>query len=83
MCTDTCFNVLVQAFQETIEIFQQKNESFKNALKEVEEVSASVTPQFSPLQPTQSLCSLTLRTYIYLPTECRAGEACPPMDPRQ
>lgn len=64
MCTDTCFNVLVQAFQETIEIFQQKNESFKNALKEVEEVSASVTPQFFPLRPIQSLCSLTLRTYI-------------------
>lgn len=31
-----------QAFQETIEIFQQKNESFKNALKEGEEVSVSV-----------------------------------------
>ncbi|XP_041651324.1 FYVE, RhoGEF and PH domain-containing protein 4a isoform X3 [Cheilinus undulatus] len=29
----------IKAFQETIEIFQQKNESFKNALKEVEEVS--------------------------------------------
>lgn len=83
MCTDTCFNVLVQAFQETIEIFQQKNESFKNALKEVEEVSASVAPQFFPLQPIPSLHSLTLRTYIYLPTERRAGEACPPMDPRQ
>lgn len=48
MCTDACFDVLVQAFQETIEIFQQKNESFKNALKDVEEVSASVTPQFFP-----------------------------------
>lgn len=32
----------LQAFQETIEVFQQKNESFKNALKEVGEVSASV-----------------------------------------
>nr|XP_040018157.1 FYVE, RhoGEF and PH domain-containing protein 4-like isoform X5 [Gasterosteus aculeatus aculeatus] len=29
----------IKAFQETIEIFQQKNESFKNALKDVEEVS--------------------------------------------
>uniref|UniRef100_H3CTQ5 FYVE, RhoGEF and PH domain containing 4a n=1 Tax=Tetraodon nigroviridis TaxID=99883 RepID=H3CTQ5_TETNG len=32
----------LKAFQETIEIFQQKNESFKNALKEGEEVSVSV-----------------------------------------
>uniref|UniRef100_A0A8C9YNS3 FYVE, RhoGEF and PH domain containing 4a n=1 Tax=Sander lucioperca TaxID=283035 RepID=A0A8C9YNS3_SANLU len=31
----------IKAFQETIEIFQQKNESFKNALKDVEEVSVS------------------------------------------
>uniref|UniRef100_A0A3P9Q9V5 FYVE, RhoGEF and PH domain containing 4a n=1 Tax=Poecilia reticulata TaxID=8081 RepID=A0A3P9Q9V5_POERE len=30
---------LQAAFQETIDIFQQKNESFKNALKDVEEVS--------------------------------------------
>ncbi|XP_034540915.1 FYVE, RhoGEF and PH domain-containing protein 4a isoform X2 [Notolabrus celidotus] len=29
----------IKAFQETIEIFQQKNESFKNAQKDVEEVS--------------------------------------------
>uniref|UniRef100_UPI0037E9C848 FYVE, RhoGEF and PH domain-containing protein 4a n=1 Tax=Semicossyphus pulcher TaxID=241346 RepID=UPI0037E9C848 len=29
----------IKAFQETIEIFQQKNESFKNALRDVEEVS--------------------------------------------
>ncbi|XP_031712517.1 FYVE, RhoGEF and PH domain-containing protein 4a isoform X2 [Anarrhichthys ocellatus] len=29
----------IKAFQETIEIFQQKNESFKNALREVDEVS--------------------------------------------
>ncbi|XP_053282178.1 FYVE, RhoGEF and PH domain-containing protein 4a isoform X6 [Pleuronectes platessa] len=29
----------VKAFRKTIEIFQQKNESFKNALKDVEEVS--------------------------------------------
>ncbi|CAK6960158.1 FYVE%2C RhoGEF and PH domain-containing protein 4a isoform X1 [Scomber scombrus] len=29
----------IKAFQETIEIFQQKNESFKNASKDVEEVS--------------------------------------------
>ena len=35
-----------QAFHDTIEIFQQKNESFKNALKDVEEVSVSVVPDF-------------------------------------
>ncbi|XP_033491148.2 FYVE, RhoGEF and PH domain-containing protein 4a isoform X3 [Epinephelus lanceolatus] len=29
----------IKAFQETIEIYQQKNESFKNALKEMEQVS--------------------------------------------
>ncbi|TNN85087.1 FYVE, RhoGEF and PH domain-containing protein 4 [Liparis tanakae] len=29
----------IKAFRKTIEIFQQKNESFKNALKDVEEVS--------------------------------------------
>ncbi|CAJ1057156.1 FYVE%2C RhoGEF and PH domain-containing protein 4a isoform X1 [Xyrichtys novacula] len=29
----------IKAFQETIEVFQQKNESFKNALKDMEEVS--------------------------------------------
>ncbi|XP_042351885.1 FYVE, RhoGEF and PH domain-containing protein 4a [Plectropomus leopardus] len=29
----------IKAFQKTIEIFQQKNESFKNALKDVEQVS--------------------------------------------
>lgn len=40
----------LQAFQETIEIFQQKNESFKNALKEVGEVSVSVA--------TRSFCSV-------------------------
>lgn len=39
----------LQAFQETIEIFQQKNESFKNALREVGEVSASVAPHLFPL----------------------------------
>lgn len=39
--TSMCFYFL-QALQETIEIFQQKNESFKNALKDVEDVSVSV-----------------------------------------
>lgn len=38
------FFFFFQAFHETIEIFQQKNESFKNALKDVEEVSVSVVP---------------------------------------
>ena len=36
---------VLQAFRKTIEIFQQKNESFKNALKDVEEVSVSVPSQ--------------------------------------
>lgn len=48
MCSEShvCLIFLfLQAFQETIEIFQQKNESFKNALKDVEEVSVSVTPE--------------------------------------
>lgn len=44
---DFCF--AHQAFQETIEIFQQKNESFKNALKDVEEVSVSVVPELLQL----------------------------------
>ncbi len=39
---------ILQAFQETIGIFQQKNESFKNALKDVEEVSVSVTSKSHP-----------------------------------
>lgn len=34
--------ILFQAFQAIIEIFQQKNESFKNALKDMDEVSVSV-----------------------------------------
>lgn len=42
----TCLRPLLlfdfQAFQETISIFQQKNESFKSALKDVEEVSVGV-----------------------------------------
>lgn len=33
----------LQAFQETIEIFHQKNETFKSASKDVEEVSVSAT----------------------------------------
>lgn len=37
---------ITQAVRETIEIFQQKNESFKNALKDVEEVSVSVASGF-------------------------------------
>uniref|UniRef100_A0A3Q4HUS7 FYVE, RhoGEF and PH domain containing 4a n=1 Tax=Neolamprologus brichardi TaxID=32507 RepID=A0A3Q4HUS7_NEOBR len=35
------FSSSINAFQATIEIFQQKNESFKNALKDVDEVSVS------------------------------------------
>uniref|UniRef100_A0A3P9Q9Y4 FYVE, RhoGEF and PH domain containing 4a n=1 Tax=Poecilia reticulata TaxID=8081 RepID=A0A3P9Q9Y4_POERE len=36
------------AFQETIDIFQQKNESFKNALKDVEEVSKAELGKRAP-----------------------------------
>ncbi|XP_024136994.1 FYVE, RhoGEF and PH domain-containing protein 4a isoform X2 [Oryzias melastigma] len=38
----------IKAFQETIEVFQQKNESFKNALKEVEEVSKAELGKRAP-----------------------------------
>ncbi|CAF98861.1 unnamed protein product, partial [Tetraodon nigroviridis] len=38
----------LKAFQETIEIFQQKNESFKNALKEGEEVSSAELGKRAP-----------------------------------
>ncbi|XP_018558968.1 FYVE, RhoGEF and PH domain-containing protein 4a isoform X2 [Lates calcarifer] len=38
----------IKAFQETIEIFQQKNESFKNALKDVEEVSKAELGKRAP-----------------------------------
>ena len=38
VCVCVCVH---QAFQETIDIFQLKNESFKMAAKEVEEVSVS------------------------------------------
>lgn len=47
-----------QAFQETIEVFQQKNESFKNALKEVEEVSVGVPFEMAfSLTAGGTLCS--------------------------
>uniref|UniRef100_A0A665U0B8 FYVE, RhoGEF and PH domain containing 4a n=1 Tax=Echeneis naucrates TaxID=173247 RepID=A0A665U0B8_ECHNA len=39
---------VLQAFQKTIEIFQQKNESFKNALKDVEEVSKAELGKRAP-----------------------------------
>ena len=39
---------MLQALQETIAVFQQKNESFKTASKEVEEVSVSSTDPVSP-----------------------------------
>ncbi|XP_072241517.1 FYVE, RhoGEF and PH domain-containing protein 4a isoform X1 [Leuresthes tenuis] len=38
----------IKAFQETIEIFQQKNESFKNAQKDVEEVSKAELGKRAP-----------------------------------
>ncbi|XP_076588642.1 FYVE, RhoGEF and PH domain-containing protein 4a isoform X2 [Chaetodon auriga] len=38
----------IKAFQATIEIFQQKNESFKNALKDVEEVSKAELGKRAP-----------------------------------
>ncbi|XP_014866474.1 PREDICTED: FYVE, RhoGEF and PH domain-containing protein 4 isoform X6 [Poecilia mexicana] len=38
----------IKAFQETIDIFQQKNESFKNALKDVEEVSKAELGKRAP-----------------------------------
>ncbi|XP_029008723.1 FYVE, RhoGEF and PH domain-containing protein 4a isoform X4 [Betta splendens] len=38
----------IKAFQETISIFQQKNESFKNALKDVEEVSKAELGKRAP-----------------------------------
>ncbi|XP_026166633.1 FYVE, RhoGEF and PH domain-containing protein 4a isoform X3 [Mastacembelus armatus] len=38
----------IKAVQETIEIFQQKNESFKNALKDVEEVSKAELGKRAP-----------------------------------
>ncbi|XP_040893475.1 FYVE, RhoGEF and PH domain-containing protein 4a isoform X7 [Toxotes jaculatrix] len=38
----------IKAFQQTIEIFQQKNESFKNALKDAEEVSKAELGKRAP-----------------------------------
>ncbi|CAI5664863.1 FYVE, RhoGEF and PH domain-containing protein 4a isoform X1 [Oreochromis niloticus] len=38
----------IKAFQATIEIFQQKNESFKNALKDVDEVSKAELGKRAP-----------------------------------
>ncbi|XP_028813380.1 FYVE, RhoGEF and PH domain-containing protein 4-like isoform X1 [Denticeps clupeoides] len=38
----------IKAFQSTIEIFNQKNETFKNALKEVEEVSTAELGKRAP-----------------------------------
>ncbi|CAN9498735.1 unnamed protein product [Ophioblennius macclurei] len=38
----------IKAFQETIEIFNQKNESFKNALKDAEEVSKAELGKRAP-----------------------------------
>ncbi|XP_027857823.1 FYVE, RhoGEF and PH domain-containing protein 4a isoform X8 [Xiphophorus couchianus] len=38
----------IKAFRETIDIFQQKNESFKNALKDVEEVSKAELGKRAP-----------------------------------
>ncbi|KAG7523465.1 FYVE, and PH domain-containing 4 isoform X5 [Solea senegalensis] len=38
----------IKAFQKTIEVFQQKNESFKNALKDVDEVSKAELGKRAP-----------------------------------
>lgn len=74
-----------QAFRQTIEVFQQKNESFKNALKDAEEVSVSVVWKtclqvlnMSTLTPCH-----TDSDGFHVLTESRAGEASSPMDPRQ
>uniref|UniRef100_A0A3Q4HKS1 FYVE, RhoGEF and PH domain containing 4a n=1 Tax=Neolamprologus brichardi TaxID=32507 RepID=A0A3Q4HKS1_NEOBR len=42
------FSSSINAFQATIEIFQQKNESFKNALKDVDEVSVTELGKRAP-----------------------------------
>lgn len=48
-----CGSFVLQAFKETIEIFQQKNETFKSASKEVaDEVSVSTKVQNSVLKTT-------------------------------
>lgn len=74
----------LQAFQETIEIFQQKNESFKNALKEVGEVSASVaTHFFSPIWFNLTPACLRDLALVDVPADGRAGQASASMDPRQ
>lgn len=63
---------VLQAFQETIEIFQQKNESFKNALKDVEEVSVSVTSELHGRMnlhrslPSYSVCVCVIYIYMYM-----------------
>uniref|UniRef100_A0A8B9L8G2 FYVE, RhoGEF and PH domain containing 4a n=1 Tax=Astyanax mexicanus TaxID=7994 RepID=A0A8B9L8G2_ASTMX len=41
----------IKAFQETIEIFHQKNETFKTASKEVEEVSVSIISELGKRAP--------------------------------
>lgn len=74
------FVFVLQAFRETIGIFQQKNESFKNALKDVEEVSVSVT---SELLNTFLHFQTFYWKQVYLDTERRAGETSPSLDPWQ
>lgn len=88
MCSEShlCLIFLfLQAFQETIEIFQQKNESFKNALKDVEEVSVSVTPELYARSSSVDIFLQRHTEYMcfYLTIERRAGEACPSLDSRQ
>ncbi|XP_056908555.1 FYVE, RhoGEF and PH domain-containing protein 4a isoform X4 [Takifugu flavidus] len=46
----------LKAFQETIEIFVQKNESFKNALKDGDEVSVSFARKVYVLEQQQRQC---------------------------
>lgn len=55
---------LSQAFQETIEIFQQKNESFKSALKDVE-VSVSGACSQRELSAVSRLVMLNKFIFIW------------------
>uniref|UniRef100_A0A3B5B162 FYVE, RhoGEF and PH domain-containing protein 4-like n=1 Tax=Stegastes partitus TaxID=144197 RepID=A0A3B5B162_9TELE len=71
----------IKAFQETIEIFQQKNESFKNAQKDVEEVSVSVTSGLYTLKLSTHFHTIMLSLFFYFNAESRAGEARSSLDP--
>lgn len=60
------FVFVLQAFQQTIGIFQQKNESFKNALKDVEQVSVSVTSKLYTHTVKLSLFCTVIRSMFFL-----------------